>query len=45
MRSSPAFKRPIQFIHMPVVKARTDDAYYAPLKKLKLQPAPSSISG
>ena len=29
-------KRPIQFIHMPVVKARTDDAYFAPLKNLKL---------
>src|SRR5437763_1206787 len=29
-------KRPIQFVHMPVVKARTDDAYYAPLKGLKL---------
>jgi methionine synthase II (cobalamin-independent) len=31
-------KRSIQFIHMPVVKARTDDAYYAPLKNLKLKP-------
>jgi hypothetical protein len=31
-------KRPIQFIHMPVVKARTDDAYFAPLKGLKLHP-------
>ena len=31
-------KRPIQFIHMPVVKARTDDAYFAPLKNLKLKP-------
>jgi hypothetical protein len=31
-------KRPIQFIHMPVVKARSDDAYYAPLKNLKLAP-------
>jgi hypothetical protein len=31
-------KRPIQFIHMPVVKARTDDAYFAPLKNLKLAP-------
>jgi hypothetical protein len=30
-------KRSIQFIHMPVVKARTDDAYYAPLKDLKLK--------
>jgi hypothetical protein len=31
-------KRPIQFVHMPVVKARTDDAYYAPLKNLGLRP-------
>jgi len=31
-------KRPIQFFHMPVVKARTDDAYFAPLEKLKLKP-------
>ena len=29
-------KRPIQFFHMPVIKARTDDAYFAPLKGLKL---------
>jgi hypothetical protein len=31
-------KRPIQFVHMPVIKARTDDAYFAPLKNLKLKP-------
>jgi len=31
-------KRSIQFMHMPVVKARTDDAYYAPLARLKLNP-------
>ncbi|MSP45465.1 MAG: hypothetical protein EXQ83_06230 [Xanthobacteraceae bacterium] len=31
-------KRPIQFFHMPVVKARTDDAYFTPLKNLKLRP-------
>ena len=30
--------RPIQFFHMPVVKARTDDAYFAPLERLKLRP-------
>ncbi len=29
-------KRPIQFFHLPVIKARTDDAYFAPLEKLKL---------
>ncbi len=28
--------RPIQFFHMPVPKSRTDDAYFAPLKGLKL---------
>jgi len=32
-------KRPIQFFHLPVIKARTDDAYFAPLEKLKLDPA------
>jgi hypothetical protein len=31
-------KRPIQFFHMPVPKGRTDDAYFAPLKALKLGP-------
>jgi hypothetical protein len=31
-------KRQIDLIHMPVIKARTDDAYYAPLKNLKLRP-------
>ena len=29
-------QRPIQFFHLPVVKSRTDDAYFAPLGKLKL---------
>jgi hypothetical protein len=29
-------KRPIQFFHLPVIKARTDDAYFAPMEKLKL---------
>jgi hypothetical protein len=31
-------KRPIQFFHLPVPKDRTDDAYFAPLEKLKLRP-------
>jgi hypothetical protein len=31
-------KRPIQFFHMPVPKPRTDDAFFAPLKNLKLGP-------
>lgn len=30
--------RPIQFIHMPVIKERTDDAYFAPMQNLKLGP-------
>jgi hypothetical protein len=30
--------RPIQFFQMPVVKQRTDDASFAPLKGLKLRP-------
>ena len=30
--------RPIQFFHMPVPKGRTDDAYFAPLDNLHLQP-------
>ena len=31
-------RRPIQFFHMPVPKARTDDAYFAPLERLQLLP-------
>jgi hypothetical protein len=31
-------KRPIQFFHLPVPKGRTDDAYFAPLEKLRLPP-------
>jgi hypothetical protein len=30
--------RPIQFFHMPVPKARTDDTYFAPLERLQLLP-------
>ena len=30
--------RPIQFFHMPVPKPRTDDAYFAPLRGLELEP-------
>jgi len=29
-------KRPIQFFHIPVPKGRSDDAFFAPLDKLKL---------
>jgi hypothetical protein len=31
-------KRPVQLIHMPVPRNRSDDAYFAPLKRLKLKP-------
>ncbi len=31
-------KRPIQFFHLPVPKGRSDDAYFAPLKQLRLRP-------
>ena len=31
-------RRPIQFVHMPVPKDRTDDAYFAPLADLRLSP-------
>ena len=30
--------RPIQLIHMPVPRDRTDDAYFAPLARLRLKP-------
>src|SRR5262249_61121966 len=29
---------PIEFFHLPVPKPRTDDAYFAPLDRLKLRP-------
>jgi hypothetical protein len=31
-------KRPVQLIHMPVPRDRADDAYFEPLRKLKLRP-------
>jgi hypothetical protein len=31
-------ERPIQFFHMPVPKGRTDDAYFMPLERLRLEP-------
>ncbi len=37
-------KRPIQFFHLPVPKGRLDDAYFAPLEKLKLKPGTAAIS-
>jgi hypothetical protein len=30
-------QRPIQFFHVPVPRPRTDDAYFAPLEKLRLR--------
>jgi hypothetical protein len=38
-RLAAGIKRPIQLIHMPVPRDRSDDAYFAPLKNLKLKPA------
>ncbi len=37
-RLSRRMARPIQLIHMPVPRNRTDDAYFAPLRKLALRP-------
>ena len=31
-------KRPIQLVHMPVPRNRADDAYFEPLRRLKLRP-------
>jgi hypothetical protein len=31
-------KRPVQMVHMPVPRGRSDDAYFAPLTGLKLRP-------
>ncbi|MGH7033856.1 MAG: hypothetical protein ACREFL_09020 [Stellaceae bacterium] len=37
-RLTRAVKRPIQLIHMPVPRERSDDPYFAPLEALKLAP-------
>jgi hypothetical protein len=37
-RLSQQIKRPIQLIHMPVPRNRADDAYFAPLQRLRLRP-------
>lgn len=34
---SASIKRPVNWIHMPVPRERTDDAYFAPLQHLQLQ--------
>jgi hypothetical protein len=38
-------KRGIDFFHLPVPKARTDDAYFTPLDKLKLRPGTALYLG
>ncbi|MBI3015287.1 MAG: hypothetical protein HYY65_09560 [Candidatus Tectomicrobia bacterium] len=42
---SAAVKRPIAWIHMPVPKDRSDEAYFAPLKNLKLHPETELVLG
>jgi hypothetical protein len=37
--------RPIDFIHMPVPRDRSDDAYFAPLKNLKIPAATELVLG
>lgn len=38
-------RRAVDWIHMPVPRERTDDAYFEPLRQLKLQPATELILG
>jgi hypothetical protein len=38
-------KRSIEWIHMPVPRDRSDDAYFAPLKTLKLKPGTELVLG
>jgi hypothetical protein len=37
-RASRQIARPVQLIHMPVPRNRSDDAYFAPLRRLALRP-------
>jgi hypothetical protein len=37
-RIVPAISRPVTWVHMPVPRSRDDDAYFSPLKALKLPP-------
>ncbi len=37
-RLTDGIRRPIQLIHMPVPRDRSDDAYFAPLRNLRLKP-------
>ncbi len=43
-RLTDGIKRPIQLIHMPVPRDRSDDAYFAPLKDLRLKPATAACA-
>ncbi|HTI15986.1 MAG TPA: hypothetical protein VL461_15695 [Dictyobacter sp.] len=36
---SEGVKRPVNWLHMPVPRGRKDDAYFAPLQQLRLQPS------
>jgi hypothetical protein len=38
-------RRPVDWIQMPVPRGRTDDAYFEPLRQLKLQPGTELILG
>ena len=42
-RVSRQIARPIQLIHMPVPRNRSDDAYFAPLQRLKLRPGNRTV--
>lgn len=44
-RLAGGLSRPIGYIHMPVPVDRTDDAYFAPLRDLKLDPATKLFLG
>jgi hypothetical protein len=37
-RVAQQIRRPVQLVHMPVPRNRADDAYFAPLQRLKLKP-------
>jgi hypothetical protein len=43
--TSAAVKHPIRFFHMPVPKGRSDDAYFAPLERLRLHPGTALYLG
>ena len=43
-RLTDGIERPIQLIHMPVPRDRSDDAYFAPLKDLRAQARDASCA-